>query len=258
MRSRRTGASAPQVGRRFLRRVVRERLARLIAGGRWRPGERLPSEPQLAHDLGVSRATLRDALRSLEEDGFVTREHGAGTFVTFRPRLQNNLGVNFGVTQLIRAQGLEPGIASLSVTRQPANEEWAAALALEPGAPVVVLERVRTADGTPVVFSRDVLPEALLAGRVGLLDGLSGGSLYELLERELGVVIEHGVATILPLQASARVAQLLGERKGTLLVFIRQVDYDLEGRPVLLSHDYHLADAFELTVVRRGPGRRAA
>jgi GntR family transcriptional regulator len=247
-----------RAGRRFLRRAVRERLVRLIAGGRWRPGERLPSEPRLAQDLGVSRATLRDALRSLEEDGFVTREHGAGTFVTFRPRLRNNLDVNFGVTRLIEQHGFAPGVASLAIARSGADQEWADRLALAKGDEVVVVERVRTADGAPVVFSREILPVTLFAGRTHLLDELGIGSLYEFLRRELGVVVEHGVASLRPAEASARVAGLLKQPEGALLLLLSQVDFDVEGRPVLLSYDHHLADAFELTVVRRGPGRAAA
>jgi GntR family transcriptional regulator len=254
---RRQSTETGAAGRRFLRVSVRERLARLIAGGRWRPGERLPSEPKLARDLGVSRATLRDALRSLEEDGFVTREHGAGTFVTFRPRLRNNLDVNFGVTQLIRMHGLEPGVAAFTVSTEPADDECAQDLALGRGEEVAVLERLRTADREPVALTLDFLPLAILGGRVGLLERLGAGSLYELLERELGIVVEHGVARFRPLTASARIAELLDRPEGTLLLFLHQVDYDLEGRPVLISHEYHLADAFEPCVVRRGPGRIA-
>src|SRR5687767_4858304 len=89
--------------------AVRHELVKRIDGGEWRPSQRLPSEPDLASSLGVSRATLRDALRSLEEDGFVTRIQGAGTFVTYRPRLRNNLDANFGVSELIRAMGMRPG-----------------------------------------------------------------------------------------------------------------------------------------------------
>src|ERR671925_2012833 len=219
MRRRSTESRSPgAAGRRSLRRAVRERLVRLIAGGRWRPGERLPSEPKLARDLGVSRATLRDALRSLEEDGFVTRAHGAGTFVTFRPRLRNNLDVNFGVTQLIRAHGLEPGAVVLSLAAEVVHREWAAELALEPDEEVAVVERVRTADGTPVVFSRDVLPLKLLGGRLEVLDRLGGGSLYALLERELRIVVEHGVARIRPALASPRIAKLLPQKEGALLL----------------------------------------
>jgi GntR family transcriptional regulator len=258
MRAESSAGKGRRAGRRSLRRAVRERLARLIAAGRWRPGERLPSEPKLAQDLGVSRATLRDALRSLEEDGFVTREHGAGTFVTFRPRLRNNLDVNFGVTQLIRAHGLEPGTASRSVTTEKADDECVAKLALLPSDDVVVVERVRTANGAPVVFSREVLPLRLFTSYAEARTRLGEGSLYELLERELGIVVEHGVAKIRPIKASGRVASLLEQPENALLLSVSQVDFDREGRPVLLSHDDYVADAFELTVVRRGPGRRAA
>ena len=82
---------------------VRDELAARIASGRLAPGAKLPAEPELADELGVSRPTLREALRSLEEDGFVTRTRGAGTYATRRPRLRNNLDVNFGVTEAIRA-----------------------------------------------------------------------------------------------------------------------------------------------------------
>jgi DNA-binding GntR family transcriptional regulator len=257
MRAESRGGDRSRGRRSFLRRAVRERLARLIAGGRWRPGERLPSEPKLAEDLGVSRATLRDALQSLEEDGFVTREHGAGTFVTFRPRLRNNLDVNFGVTQLIQAQGLEPGTASLRVSTAAPDEDGVEKLALAPDDEVVVVERVRTADGTPVVFSLEILPLGLVGGGANVTERLGEGSLYEFLEREVGIVVGHGVATIRPAQASARIARLLDQPVGAPLLLLCQVDYDLDGRPVMLSYDHQVADVFELTVMRRGPGRIA-
>src|ERR687895_466439 len=103
--------------------AVRHELALGIGQGRWRAGDRLPAEPELAASLGVSRATLRDALRSLEEDGFVTRVRGAGTFVTHRPRLRNNLDMNFGVTDLIRSMGMRPGTRHLGTARGSATDE---------------------------------------------------------------------------------------------------------------------------------------
>ena len=105
---------------------VRDELAGRITSGAIPPGSRLPTEPQLAEDLGVSRATLREALRSLEEDGFVTRRRGAGTFATHRPRLRNNLDVNFGVTEAIRASGMDPGTAETNVEITPAERSGGA------------------------------------------------------------------------------------------------------------------------------------
>jgi GntR family transcriptional regulator len=239
---------------------VRDELTRRIAAGQIAPGSRLPAEPALAAELKVSRATLREALRWLEEEGYLTRTPGAGTFVIDRPRLRNNLDVNFGVTEAIRAAGMEPGTRDLRVAEIEASADEARRLAIAPGETLVVVERVRTADGRPVVFSEDLLVWALVAHLStlrDLLDRVSSGSIYELIERDLGLTIHHGVASFRPMPAARDVAARLGVRAGTLLVYLRQVDYDEDGRPILSSHEFHLADAFEFSVVRRGPGRRS-
>ena len=73
------------------------------------PGERMPSEPELARRQTVSRSSMRAAITVLEEEGYVSRRHGSGTYVTHRPVLANDLGRNFGVSSLIGSIGLEPG-----------------------------------------------------------------------------------------------------------------------------------------------------
>jgi DNA-binding GntR family transcriptional regulator len=230
---------------------VRDRLAGRIASGDIAAGSRLPPEPQLAADLGVSRATLREALRSLEEDGLVTRTRGAGTYATSRPRLRNNLDINFGVSEAIRAAGMRPGTASAAVRTAAAGDEEARALDLELGDTVVILDRVRTADDRPVVWSRDVVRATLLPA--GALEGVEDVSVYEVLERS-GVAVRHGVVTVEPAVADKALAKRLRIDQGALLLYLRQVDYDEAGEPVLLSHEHHVADAFEFSVVRRGSG----
>lgn len=237
---------------------VRDVLADRIAARELLAGSRLPPEPALAAELGVSRATLRDALRSLEEDGLLSRTRGAGTFVTARPRLQNNLGVNFGVTEAIRRAGMEPGCEESRVSTSVAKHDEARRLSLSPGGEVVVIERVRTADRRPVVFSRDVVDRTMAFGDLAALHRISDGSLYEILDRDYGIVVHHGVASIRPVKADRILAKKLRVAPGALCVYVRQLDYDASGRCVIYSHEFHLADAFEFSVVRRGPGRRLA
>lgn len=236
-------------------KATREELLRWLARERIRPGSRLPPEPELASRLGVSRATLREALRSLEDEGLVTRTRGTGTFVAHHPRARNNLDVNFGVSEAIRAAGMLPGCEEL-VTRIEVAGEEAQRLGIRPEQEVVVVERVRTADGRRVVLSFDVLPADLLAEQPDVLPRLGRDSIYDTMERRLGVVIHHGVATFSPVRASAAIARKLHVSAGSAMLRLDQVDYDEAGRPVLSSHEYHLADAFEFVVIRRGPGRR--
>jgi GntR family transcriptional regulator len=219
-------------------------------------GSQLPPEPELAAELGVSRSTLREALRSLEDEGVVRRTRGAGTFVAERPRMANNLDANFGVTDAIRAAGMEAGTENMAVRIEAASADEAERLELQPGEDVVVVDRTRTADGRPVVLSRDIFPLRLSHRDESIVERLDAVSIYEALERDLGIVVHHGFATFQPTHADGHIASRLRVPRGTLLLYIRQVDYDASGRPVLSSHEHHLAEAFEFSVVRRGPGRR--
>jgi GntR family transcriptional regulator len=240
-----------------LSRSLRDDLLSWIARAELGPGAQLPPEPQLASELGVSRPTLREAMRTLEDEGLLMRTRGSGTFLVDRGRVRNNLDANFGVTEAIRASGMRAGVERSSVARRSANAEDRERLGLRPDDEVLEIERVRTADGRPVVLSRDALPVRLFAGREAAIGRLSSGSIYDVLDRDLGVGIHHGVATFAPARANGAVASVLGVRRGALLLFLRQVDYDDEARPVLASDEYHVADAFEFMVVRRGPGQRS-
>jgi GntR family transcriptional regulator len=228
---------------------VQDELKQRIDRGELAAGARLPSEPELAAELQVSRATLREALRAMELEGLLRRRQGSGTFVAEHPRMATSLDVNFGVTDAIRAAGMTAGIAQARHWVEPAP-------AGEAGQDVLVVERVRTAEGKPVVLSRDLVPSRLVGGNDRAVQGMLERSIYDVLERDLGIVISHGVARFRPVRAGHAVAARLGVSRGELLLYLWQVDYSEEGTPVISSHEFHLADAFDFTVVRRGPGRR--
>jgi GntR family transcriptional regulator len=235
---------------------VQDELKQRIDRGELAAGARLPSEPELAAELQVSRATLREALRAMELEGLLRRRQGSGTFVAEYPRMATSLDVNFGVTDAIRAAGMTAGIAQARHWVEPVPAGEAALLELEPGQDVLVIERVRTAGDKPVVLSRDLVPSRLIGGNDRAVKGMLERSIYDVLERELGIVISHGVARFRPVRAGHAVAARLGVPRGELLLYLWQVDYAEEGTPVVSSHEFHLADAFDFTVVRRGPGRR--
>ena len=235
---------------------VRDMITDRIDRGLLAAGSRLPSEPTLATELGVSRATLREALRTMEGEGLVRRMWGSGTYVAQSSRVANSLDMNFGVTDAIHAAGMQAGTQDGRHWFEPASAGEAAQLNLQPGQDVLVVERVRTADGKPVVLSRDILPAHLLVEHEGVADQMLHRSMYEVLERDLGLVIHHGIASFRPVRADLTVARRLAIPRGELLLAIWQVDYSEAGVAIVSSHEYHLADAFDFTVHRRGPGRR--
>jgi GntR family transcriptional regulator len=234
--------------RRELRFSLAEELRSRIVAGEWEPGERLPSEPELARMRLVSRSSMRAAITLLEEEGYVSRRHGSGTYVTHRPVLTSDLGRNFGVSSLIAGIGLEPGTVEEAAAVEPAPAHVAEALGIAAGEPVSALRRVRTAGGRRVVDSTDwcrmehLGPDELPAS----------GSLYAALA-ERGLAVANGVATLLPANADGEVARRLDVPRGTLLLTIDQVDSTAGGVPVLVSREHHVADAFTFSVLRRGP-----
>ncbi len=235
---------------------VRHELTRRIEAGWLAPGARLPSEPTLAAELGVSRATLREALRALETEGLLRRMWGSGTYVAERGRVPNSLDLNFGVTEAIVAAGMRPGTRDARSWVEPASAAEASRLAIDPGRDVLCIERVRTADDRPVVFSRDILPHSLVEDRPDTIQAMLSHSIYDVLERALGIAVQRGVASFRPVRADRMTAERLGVPRDELLLYLWQVDDTEDGTPVLSSHEYHLADAFEFSVIRRGPGRR--
>ena len=221
-----------------------------ILGGGSRPGDQLETEPTLARRLGVSRSTLRSAIALLEHEGHVERRHGAGTFVTARPVLRNDLGQNFSVTDMISGAGRRPGTAEVQADLVAAPADIALRLQVQTGAPLSRLRRVRTAGGRRVVDSTDWARAEDLSPDE--LKSIARGSIYAALAR-LGLAVHHGVARIEPATAGRELAARLSITRGTLLFALHQVDYTEAGRPVLASIEFHRADAFEFSIYRRGP-----
>lgn len=242
--------SIARVGNRNpLSTQVRDHLEELITNGTFPPGSRLPSEDELCERLDVSRPTLRAAFQSLEGAGIVVRRRGVGTFVRNVVPLQNNLTVNFGVTDLIERLGRTPGSRVVALKEVRAGDEEARALKIAPDDPVMRLERVRTADDVPVVYSVDIAPMSVL-GTVP--DPGEEQSMHRAL-RARRINVRGGVAKIAPSSAPMSIARELNIPARSPLLLLDQVDYDADDRPVLHSREWHVADAFEITVHRHGP-----
>ena len=237
--------------RPLLADVVREQLRAAILSGEFPVGSKLANEDRLCERFGVSRITIRDAVRGLIDDGFVVRRHGSGTYVTRRPALHGSLEQNFSYTAYLETSGAKAGRRILATRTIPGDPETAEALGLAVGDPVVEIRRIRTADRKPAIYSVDFLPGHLV-DQATHRDGLHG-SLYRLLTT-LGHPVAHADARLIPVTADDELARILDVRPGTPLQYMRQVDYDEADAPVMLSLEWHVPAMIELRVFRRGPG----
>ena len=210
----------------------------------------LPNEAQLGLRFAVSRATIREAVRGLVEEGYLVRRQGSGTYVTERPLLRNSLDVNFSYTAYLESLGVRATRRVLGISRRPAGKVVAERLHVASNEPVVEVRRVRTADERPAIYSIDVLPGDI-ARDAG--DDAFGGSLYAFLDR-VGHPVAHGEAILAPAVADETLATVLDVAPGTLLLRVEQVDVDINGRKVMLSREWHVPSVIELRCFRRGPG----
>ena len=179
--------------RPLLADVVRNELRRAILSGEFPFGSKLPNEDMLCDRFGVSRVTIREAVRGLIEDGYVVRRQGSGTFVTRRPNLRNSLDSNFSYTAFLEGAGTRAGKQVLGLKTVAANAETAEALAVPAGTDVVEVRRIRTADRRPAIYSIDQLPSDLI-DPVRDRDAFKG-SLYRFLS-DIGHAVDHGEAVL--------------------------------------------------------------
>ena len=222
-------------------------LAALIA--RTPAGQRLLSEPELAKQLGVSRATLRDAMRTFETQGLIRRRQGSGTFVVGKVQaLDSGLEVLESLETLAKRLNLEITVSNLSIDQVVADEDTAANLHLAVGAPLLCVRRVIRADSRPVAYLVDTLPENVLH-MDDLPADFHGSVLDFLLGR--GDALKTSRANISAIGATAEVAKALEIQRGDVLLHFYSQLFDERGKVVDYSLSYFIPGYFHFHVVRR-------
>lgn len=223
-------------------------LAALIAATQ--PGERLPAEPELSRRLGVSRATLREAMRSFEGQGLIRRRQGVGTFVVSNTQvIDTGLEVLESIETVAQKTGLNVSMGALEIRQVQANPARAEALQVPLGSHLVEISRVILAETRPVAYLIDVLPEDILTP-VELQDGFTGSVLDFLLRRGTPP-LANSLTEIRGSAASPEIARMLEIQRGdSLLMFIASL-FSVAGRVVDYSTSYFLPGYFRFHVVRR-------
>lgn len=222
-------------------------LASLIA--RTPAGQRLVTEPDLAKQLGVSRATLREAMRTFETQGLIRRRQGSGTYVVGKvPVIEAGLEVLESLETMARRINLEITIGGLHIEQVQADEESAKGLGVSDGTRLTRVQRVMRADGRPAAYLIDTLPETIL--KPDDLPAEFGGSVLDFLIAR-GDKLGISRAAISATNAPADVAKPLEiQRDDVLLRFASQL-YDSKGSVVDYSVSYFIPGYFHFHVNRR-------
>nr|WP_246596241.1 GntR family transcriptional regulator [Bacillus alkalicola] len=225
---------------------VIDRLKNEIDNGLYEAGEQLPSEFELSKQLGVSRATLREALRMLEDENVIVRRHGVGTFVNTKPLFSSGIEELFSITDMIKRGNETPGTIFLSSDVYPAEDDDKERLSMKDLEEMLVVERVRTADSKPVVYCLDRIPKKYIKN----YDMQSGKSFFEQLE-ESGINISYAVTHIEPLGYHDKISDILNCDLDTSLLLLKQLHFDVNERPIFYSINYFRSDKFKFHVLRK-------
>lgn len=212
-------------------------------------GQRLPSEPNLARQLGVSRATLREAMRTFETQGLIRRRQGAGTFVVGQMAvLTSGLEVLESLDTMAARQNLEVSVSDLQVEKVFADQVHAEGLNVPLAARLTRVRRVVRAENRPVAYLVDTLPEEIL--RAEELPATFHGSVQDfLVDRGDNLTIAR--ANISAIGATPEVARALEIQRGDVLLHFNTRIFDAAGRVVTLAFSYFIPGYFNFHVVRR-------
>lgn len=214
------------------------------------PGTYLPSEPTLARQLGVSRATLREAMRTFEVQGRIVRRQGIGTYVTEPPSvIDSGIETLESIEALANKIGLKVEMGALTlIDRAPSNEE-SLKFNLPPMKLVTDISRVIIAKKRPVAFLIDTLQKDAIHEDAKSND--FHGSILDLFLNRREPALQHSIAEITAVAAESEIARHFQIQRGDALLYIESWLYTDLGEAVDYSKSYFLPGTFRFHLVRK-------
>ena len=242
-----------RVDQRPLYAQASEALRNLVQRGGYAPGDRLPSEVELSQQLGISRPTLREALRLLEEDGSIVRRHGVGTFVAqSQPVIESGLEVLESIKRMASRSGLHVQMGEVVISERLTTAEEAGAMGLTTPEPATCVVRVILAQGKPVAHLTDLLPQRFLS-QAEFGTSFQGSVLDFLLERGWPD-LSHSRTELMSEAANSHLARALRVQRGAPLMRLEAQLFAADGQIVDYSISHFGPGCFRFHVVRRIDG----
>ena len=211
-------------------------------------GNAIPSERQLSADLGVSRLTVRAALDDLAREGYLVRRRGSGTYVQ-QPKIAQELTMT-SFSEDMRRRGMVPGSKTLSLSRELAGARLGRLVRVSPSEEILVIKRLRLADGETMAIETLHLPSTLVPG---LLPADLDGSFYDLLRDRYGLAIASGTQAIEPTVTDEEESAALGVPLHSPAFLFERTSRDDDGRTVEFVQSVYRGDRYRIVTELNRP-----
>lgn len=214
---------------------------------------RIPSEMELASELGVSRTTIRDALSRLELEGAIYRKQGAGTFVNEAGlQIKSRLEEIWTYEAMIQAHGYTPSTRIVNISEQPIDRPTASDLDLSPTETVLIVKKLFLADGEPVILTHNFIPTRLIATAYPAT--IFHQPIYQFLRDYGHEHLAYYLSEIVPLIPPATIAETLNlPLEPAALISFEEIGYNQDNKPIVKAFSYFRDDLLRLRLIRRGP-----
>jgi GntR family transcriptional regulator len=229
---------------------IKQDLQEKIVSGGLKPGEQLPSEHELAELFNVSRNSIREAIGLLENEGYLIRRQGIGTFITYSdPIIKGGIERLKGISEFIREKGYTPGSMLENFSLTECDESISEALMIDHNEKVVFIETIKTASGTPVASCTDIIPLKFLTQPIAVEDLKE--PIFDYLQKKHNIKISFAECDLIPSVSDDVLSSKLKLETGRPVLLLEQIHYDDEGRRVLFSRSFFPANRFSFKLIRR-------
>lgn len=229
-----------------LYKQLEEMLLSEIESGALKPGVRIPTENELSEQYHVSRVTVRKALSALADAGYLERKSGKGTFVAEKKMQRSLSSAVLSFSEMCRMMNKVPGARILKIALEEPTSKEAELMNLNEGENIVVIERIRYADGNPILLETNKFPENF---SFLFNENLNDTSLYEILRTKYNINLERSTKTLDIVFATSQEAKALGITKGYPLLRISSVIHDSTSSFTHLSLQLCIGDKYKIIVL---------
>ena len=241
----------PKIGNEQLSSKAHKVLLSMLREGAFDKTGRLPPEEILAQKLGISRTVVRDVLAALESEGFITRRRGIGTTINRHViNVKSRLDLEKEFLEEVADCGYTPTVEFVIPTVSGADEEVSKRLLIPEGEEIFIVERLILADGKPAIYCLDHLSLSLIVDNSYSLNDLEP-PIFDFMERFCQCAVQMDLTKITPFLVDRHLATVLAIPEGSPILYLDEVGYDINQRPVLYSKEFYAPGIFEFTVLRR-------